>query len=111
MADANFTQRFGMRHELLHKVFRRGCCECLIELDDEQVLHTEPANQLNFVLRGGEQMGRLRGPKHFYRMRIESNHNGSALGGLGMFGRSGNDGLMATMHAVKDPNREEEGTG
>jgi hypothetical protein len=79
MPDANFAQRFRMRHKLLHKIFWRRCGECLVELDDEQVPDPEIPDQSDLVLRSSEQMRSLHGPKHFHGMRVESDDDRSAI--------------------------------
>jgi hypothetical protein len=75
-----------MRHQLLHKVFRRSRGKSLVEFDDEQMPYSEVANQFDLVLRGRQQMGGVAGPKHFHRMRIKSNDNGSAVCRSGVLG-------------------------
>src|SRR5262245_33836624 len=100
-----------MRHQLLHEIFRRSRGKCLVELDDKQMLHAEVPNQFDLVLRGGQQMGCLRGSKYFHRMRIEGNDDRSAICGSSVLGRGGNDSLMATMHTIEDPDGEEQGAG
>jgi hypothetical protein len=109
MSDANFTQRFRMCHELLHKIFRGRCGECLVEFDDEQVPDPQVADQFDLVLCSSQQVGSLPWPKHFHGMRVESNDHRCAICCLGVLGRSGNDGLMAAMHTVKYPDGEKEG--
>src|SRR6266536_2897014 len=99
-----------MRHQLLHKVFRRGCGKCLVEFDDEQMPYSEVANQFDLVLRGREQMGCVVGAKYFHRMRIKSNDHRSALCGTGVLGRGGNDGLMTAVHTIEDPDGEKKRT-
>jgi hypothetical protein len=41
-------------------------------------------------------------------MGIECHHNGRSIDGLRVGGRSGNDGLMAAMYAVKNADREKD---
>ena len=109
MPNADFAQRFRLGHQLLDEVFRRSRSKCFVELDDEQMLHAESANQFDLVLRGGEQMRCLPGPKYFHRVRVEGNNDRSAVCRPGVLGRSGNDSLMATMHTVKNPDGEKDG--
>jgi len=42
-------------------------------------------------------------------MRVKRHDDRSAVCRLGVLGRRGNDGLMATMHTIENPNRKEEG--
>jgi hypothetical protein len=44
-------------------------------------------------------------------MRVESNDDRSAVCRPGVLGRCGNDGLMAKMHTIEDPDGEKERTG
>ena len=67
---------------------------------------TEGADQGDLVRGRGEQMRSILGPQNFRRMRIECNHHRSAVGGVGVTRGSGNDGLMAKVHAIEDTNRE-----
>jgi hypothetical protein len=69
---------------------------------------TEGADQGDLVRGRGEQMRSILGPQNFRRMRIECNHHRGTVGGVSVTRGSGNDGLMAKVHAIEDTNREEE---
>jgi hypothetical protein len=72
------------------------------------MLHSEVANQFDLVLRGREQMGCLRGPKDFHRVRVESNDDWSAVCRPGVLGRCGNDCLMAKMDTIENADGEKD---
>src|SRR5262245_47250030 len=56
-------------------------------------------------------MGGMLGPTQFHWIGVESNEDRCAICGSGMLGRSGNDCLMATMHAVKNSDCEKDRAG
>src|SRR4030095_8765028 len=97
-----------MRQQLLHTLLRRSRGKSLVEFDDQQMAYSEVANQFDLVLRGRKQMGCVAGPKHFHRMRIESNYHGSAVCGWGVCGRGGNDGWMTAVHTIEGPDGEKD---
>ena len=73
------------------------------------MLHAEVADQSDLVLRSSEQMGRLRGPKHFHWMRVKRDDDWSAVCRMGVLSGGGNDSLMAAMHTIENSDREENG--
>src|SRR5207249_12051070 len=56
VSDANFAQRLRMGGQLLDKTLRRSSGEFPIEVDNEQVLDTQIADQRDFVRCGSEQV-------------------------------------------------------
>ena len=97
-----------MRDQLGNEFLRRCRGKFAIEFNNEQMGNTKITNQSDFVLGGGEQMRSILGPQNFRRMRIECNHHRGTVGGVSVTRGSGNDGLMAKVHAIEDTNREEE---
>src|SRR4051794_26092210 len=75
-------------------------------MDDKQMRDTEITNERNLVLRRGQQMRRVVGSQHSYRMRIERDDDGSASRRPGMFRRSRNHRLVAEMNAVENADGE-----
>src|SRR5690349_3125539 len=111
MPHADVSQRFGMRHELFHKVFRRSRGKCLVEFDDEQMPYAVVANQSDLWLRSRKQMRCVVGPEHFNRMPIETNNDWTPMCRSGVLGRGGNDGMMTAVEAAENPDGEKKGTG
>ena len=73
--------------QLAHEIFRLSCGELFVEVDDEQVAHTEISNERDLVLRRAEQMRRLFRSQHFLRMRIERHHHWCAIRRSRVIGR------------------------
>ena len=100
-----------MVDKLVDKIFRRRRGKFQIETQDEQMRHTEIADERDLMLRRRQQMRRILGTQHFRRMRIERHDDRSSVFGLRVAGRRGNNGLMAPMDAIENANGEEEWTG
>src|ERR1700682_329459 len=108
VADANLTQRFRIRDQLVDKLFRRRGREFFVELDDEQMRDPEIPDQSDLVLRRGEQMRRGLWAQYFLRMGIECDDDWRAVSGMRVAGGRGDDRLMAEMHAVEHTDSEKE---
>src|SRR5205085_6261168 len=84
MAHADFAEWFGMSDQLLHKIFRLGRGELFVEINDEQVLHAESADQGDLMLGCAQQVGRGFRSQNLFRMWVERDHNRRSTRSAGM---------------------------
>ncbi len=75
MSDANFAQQLRMNDQLLDEILWRSSGKFPVEVDNEEVLDTQIADQRDFVRGGSEQMRCMVRPQHFERMWIERYDN------------------------------------
>src|SRR6266481_6522373 len=97
-----------MLHQLLHEILGFGGGKMFIERNDQQMSHTQRANQSDLVWRSGEQMRRFVRPQYFFRVWIKGDYYRRSIHRPSMFRRSRNDCLMPEMDPVEDTDGEEE---
>jgi hypothetical protein len=81
-----------------------GGGEIFVEIDDEKMFNPQIADQLDFMLRGSQQMGCVVRPQYFDWMWIERYDNGRSGRRACMSRGGGDDGLMTAMDAIEDSN-------
>ena len=68
-----------IRAQQVQKCGGRKMCEGRREGDDQAAFQVESAEQVQFVIKGGQQLRGGCGPEHFQRMRIKRQNPGGAL--------------------------------
>src|SRR6266496_4206534 len=96
-----------MCEEFFDKLLWRSGGEFFVEVDYEEMFHSQVANYSNFVLRGSEQMRRIVRTQHFDRVRIKRHNERGSIRRTGVTRSGGNHSLMSKMHAVENSNRQE----
>ena len=95
-----------MSDQLLHEIFRLGRGELFVEINDEQVLHAESADEGDFMLGCAQQVRCRFWSQNFFRMRIERDHDWRSTRSARMLRRRRNHCLMAAVDAVKNADRQ-----
>ena len=84
--------------------------EFAIETQNEQMCHTEIANERDLMLGGRQQMRRFLRPQYLRRMWIKGYYDSCAACLPRVSRRSGNDRLMAEVDSVENADRREKWT-
>ena len=96
----------GFLRELFDELLGRSLGERQIELDQQANVRAELFDQLEFVLRAGEEQGSFVGLQDTHRVRVEREHNRRAARRLRIVARLADDTLVAEVDAVEDADGE-----
>ena len=107
MPNADLVERLGGCGESADELFGGGRSKLLVEMNDEQVLDAEAADELELVLRGGEEARRAFWSKNSNGMRIESHYYGRPIDAARVVERSVDHCLVPQMYPVENTDRED----
>jgi hypothetical protein len=88
----------------LEKCFGGKLSESEIELHRDNIIETCQLQSLEFVTGGADATGKVIGPEHHRRKRLERHNRGSKIERLGPVDRLFEQQLMSTVDTVKRPN-------
>jgi hypothetical protein len=110
MTNTNFAQAFGVLGQLGNELFRLGLGEIFVERNYQEMADSKSANQRDLMRRRSDEVGGILWPQNFGRMWIESDNNWRPIFRMGMPRGSGDDGLVAEVHAIERADGEKKRT-